>query len=361
MKYAFYTQPVAFCIIYDYYTEDEVEIVHDELETLEKYLGLPVETGTAFNVLGKPKKENRGLFLDTHYRDKEQSAILTLNKKLFSPEVLHEVKNGHWFFRYLDDAQDYTTLVSLYKQGGYYHSHVDKSFLTAIYYTWKEPKTFEGGDICFGDFRVPVENNCLVIFPSNTEHKVTKVTQGSGRYAITQFINLVKQMPRPDIQRFTNFLTVGEFEEVWSVINASDRWTQNGKSQEGTRKFGYLNLIDRPFFAEYLLNKIRNVTKRNFKLDRVYANGQVFGQNGSFHQDNIAQNTFTFLLYMNKVTDLDNWGGETQFRFYDDQLISFQPETNSALLFDSRLWHRGLGPNKNIDDMRITIAWKLSI
>jgi Rps23 Pro-64 3,4-dihydroxylase Tpa1-like proline 4-hydroxylase len=362
MKFEFYTEPVTFCIIRNFYSDDEVQLIHEELDRLDPHLGGAEQTGTAHTVQGTPKKHNRGAFLDDIYgRNRNTSTILKLNRKVFSPEVKYELQKGNWFFKYFDRTNHDSTLVSRYRQGDYYHSHEDQSFMTAIYYIWKEPKAFEGGDLFFGDFRVSIENNCMLIFPSNTQHTVSRVTRGSGRYAISQFISYERPHPRPNIRRFTNFLTVTEFDKVWSLIQQSTSWTQHGISREGTRRFGFLDLIRESYFSEFLASKIRQVTDMNLRLDRVYANGQVFGQDGSFHQDNTEPDTFTFLVYMNKIDDLENWGGETQFRFYDDQLTVFQPETNSALLFDSTLWHRGLGPSRHVDEMRITIAWKFTL
>lgn len=363
MQYGFYTSPVTFCIIRNVYSNDEVQLIHEELDRLEPHFGGAEKTGTALNIHGDPKKKNRGLFLDDFYQGKRNdSSILKLNRRVFAPEVKYELQKGNWFFKYLDRTNYDVTLVSTYRQGGYYHPHEDESFITAIYYTWREPKAFEGGDIYFGDFKVPIENNCMLIFPSNTQHMVRQVTKGSGRYAISQFISYGERpFPRPNIRLLKNFLTVTEFDKVRSIIDGSRTWGQNGTSLEGTRKFGYLELMHEPYFSDYLVDKIRQVTELNLRLDRVYANGQVFGQDGSFHQDSHLPNTFTFMIYTNKVDDLENWGGETQFKFYDDQLTVFQPETNSALFFDSTIWHRGLGPSRRVDEMRVTVAWKFTL
>lgn len=361
MEFQFFNNPVTFCLIRNFYTDDEVQLIHEELHGLESYLSGSERTGAAMNVKGNPKKKNRGIFLDDHYiRNRDESPILKLNRKVFSPEVKYELQKGNWFFKYLDRTNHDSTLVSQYRQGNYYHIHEDQSFITAIYYTWKEPKAFEGGDLYFGDFKVPIENNCMLIFPSNTKHSVSEVTWGSGRYAISQFISYERPNPRPNIQRFVNFLSVTEFDKVWSIIDKAESWTQKGTSREGTQSFGYLNLAHEPYFTEYLVERISRATDMKLRLDRVYANGQMFGQDGSFHRDSELPNTFTFLLYMNKIDNLEKWGGETQFRFYDDQLTVFQPETNSALMFDSTIWHRGLGPTRHVDEMRITVAWKFT-
>jgi Rps23 Pro-64 3,4-dihydroxylase Tpa1-like proline 4-hydroxylase len=276
--------------------------------------------------------------------------------------VKHELAKGHWFFKYLSRTKHDSTLVSYYQLGDYYKTHEDESFITAIYYTWKEPKTFEGGDLYFGDFKVPVENNCMLIFPSQTEHRVSEVTSGLGRYAISQFISIEPPQRKIPIDKFNNFLSVPDFNRVSSFLSENSNWTLSGKSNDTTPKFWYLGLSSDTFFTDYLFRKICELCKVDFKLKRVYANGQTFGQNGAFHQDDTEPNTFTFLLYVNSIEDgdLEHWGGETQFKT-DEGFMSYVPVTNSALLFDSRLWHRGIGPSRRVDGMRITVAWKLSL
>ena len=364
MEYEFHTFPVAFCIIKNFYSKDEVEDIHEELSTLKTHFLKGEVTGTARNVVGKTRKENHGIFLDDFYKDRQESTILQLNRRVVSPQVIYELSKRHWFFKYLSRTQHDSTLVSYYQQGDYYKSHDDESFITAIYYTWKEPKSFEGGDIYFGDFKVPIENNSVLVFPSYTEHRVSEVTSGLGRYAISQFISYGKHHVdrRIPVERFTNLLTVTDFNQVASFVFGSKNWTLSGKSQDYTPKFWYLDLSSEPFFTEYLLNKIQVLCQKDFKLKRVYANGQTFGQDGAFHQDDTEPNCLTFLTYMNSIdgSELESWGGETQFKI-DEGFLSYVPETNSALLFDSRLWHRGMSPNRHMDGMRVTIAWKLCV
>ena len=114
MEFEFHTHPVTFCIIRNFYSEDEIGLVHEELERLEPHFGGAEKTGTARNVQGSPKKHNRGIFLDDHHGN---SIILKLNRKLFSPEVKYELKKGNWFFKYLDRTNHDSTLVSKEKGG----------------------------------------------------------------------------------------------------------------------------------------------------------------------------------------------------------------------------------------------------
>ena len=349
-------------IIENFFNEDEVETVHAELDVLKNRLETPEATGTAKTFNGKPKKENTGVFLDAYYKNnRQESAILKLNRKVFSPEIKYELKKLHWFFGYIENTNHDSTLVSYYKKGDYYKEHTDESIITAIYYTWKEPKNFKGGDLYIEEQLVPITNNCLLLFPSRLKHRVSEITEGEGRWAITQFISF-KEPPRPGIDKYTNFLDVSEFNMVNKVLKESSSWCFKGKSMNGDNKFWYHELMNDPYFSEVLVRKIMQTTGLNLKLERVYANGQSFGQNGSFHQDSTEPNTFTFLLYLNEIKreDLDEWGGETQFKM-NDRLLSFQPETNSALIFMSEIFHRGLSASRYINEMRITVAWKFKL
>ena len=189
-KFQFFTEPVPHCIIKNYYTPAELQLLWAELDFLKGKLSPPDQTGTAVGPDGKPKKKNKGAFIDDLYTKRELSNILQLNRKIGKPEINGKILGQNWFYNYLkpcDRLKD-RTLVSYYEDGDYYEPHTDSAMVTVISYHWKEPKSFEGGDLYFGNYKVPIENNCLLIFPSCTEHEVKRVS-GHGRYAITQFLN----------------------------------------------------------------------------------------------------------------------------------------------------------------------------
>lgn len=352
-----YTSPVTFCIIRNFYTQDELELLGPELEKLKPHFGGPEQTGTAHDMLGNVKKNNRGIFL------KNDHPICKLNRKVVRPELIHDLAKENWFFNYIKHCNQDNTLVSYYEDSGHYKSHTDSSIVTAIVYYWKEPKMFHGGDICFGDFVVPLTNNCLLIFPSCTEHRVTPLT-GSGRYAITQFISRVEEPPRQiePIKRFTNILTVNEFNKAKKIIE-NGNWTSGGYSGNPISqiKFLYMDLMNNSFFSNELFEKIQNLVGVKLHLDRVYANGQWHGLDGSWHQDNQDPSAWTFLLYLNEIPDceLDKYEGTTDFKETDCAFKSILPVSNSGLLFMSNLFHRGKSPSRFYHDMRVTIAWKL--
>ncbi len=165
------------------------------------------------------------------------------------------------------------------------------------------------------------------------------------------------------VHRFYDFLNITEFNKVKNIIEMG-KWSAGGTSGNPTSdvKFLYMDLQHEPLLRETLLSKIEMVTKKKFNLDRVYANGQWHGLDGAWHQDNQQKNTWTFLLYMNEIEpcDLDKFYGCTEFK--EDETINkaYKPIPNSALLFPSWLYHRGMSPSRFFANMRITVAWKLS-
>lgn len=338
----------------NYFSEDEVKDILEELDSLRPSLEAPENTGTARSVLGVPKKSNRGIFL-TH----PNSGILRLMRKTFSPEVKIQLNKAHWFFKYIEKTNHDSTLVSYYRKGDYYKEHSDESLVTAIYYVWREPKSFEGGDIIIDGQTVHIKNNSLLVFPSTLKHKVSEITEGEGRWSISQFID--QRNPLDKIKNFSNFLHVSEFNKLTKNIFNSKKWSFIGSSHGGEQesKFWHLSLSDEQFFTEFLFDRICSLTGLKLELERVYANGQSMGQNGSFHQDSERPGSFTFLLFVNEIEDIDEWGGETQFKIGQHQIISYQPVPNTALFFPSRMFHRGLAPRKNT--LRVTIAWKCKI
>lgn len=350
----YFTEPVTFCILKNFYSEDELEIIWKELENLQPNFGGPEKTGTACDAIGNPKKNNKGIFLPSG------NPITILNRKLFSRELVHDLSKLNWFFEYLKHLNHDSTLVSYYEDSGHYKAHTDNSIITAIHYLWKEPKTFTGGELFFGNFEVPIENNCLLIFPSCTLHEV-KPLRGGGRYALTQFVSMKQKDPEPVLRRFANVLSILEFKKVQEIIDAG-KWTNKGNSGKNSLvHFLYMNLMDNDFFSKHLKDKICKLTGHNLKLDRVYANGQYHGLDGSFHQDSQKDGTWTFLLYMNEIEpdQLDEFHGTTEIK-REDRIIAFQPETNSAILFPSQRWHRGRSPSRFFPGLRVTVAWKFS-
>jgi hypothetical protein len=190
-----------FLVIDDFYTDDECVDIWKELDflTYDRKLMPPEETGTAHDLdTGVALKKNSALFLDGLYAKRDFSNILTLNRKLFLPEVSFNFQNMDNCFKYIHLTNGDSTLISYYEEKDYYKAHTDTSLLTYLYWCHKEPKKFEGGDLILSelDEGITYKNNRLVVFPSWRLHEVTPIKMieevepysGYGRYCITNFV-----------------------------------------------------------------------------------------------------------------------------------------------------------------------------
>ena len=190
--------PFPFLKIENIYNENELKLIWQELDFLTHPIKLnpPEETGTAKNEDGVILKYNSGLFLDKIYEERKISNILTISRKLFSPEItdnFSELSFGYESIKYTNDDR---TLLSYYENSSYYKPHIDNAIYTAITWFFKEPKCFTGGDFyfCDYDYKIQIKNNMSIIFPSFVRHSVDEILLnenlliGSGRYSMTQFM-----------------------------------------------------------------------------------------------------------------------------------------------------------------------------
>lgn len=92
---------------------------------------------------------------------------------------------------------------------------------------------------------------------------------------------------------------------------------------------------------------------------RQYANGHTYGQGGEIHTDDKRAGCYTLLLYPMPLWE-QHWEGETEFYDAKGQLAQAHfPEPRSGLLFDGRIPHRGRGPAKAFDGLRMSLAFKV--
>lgn len=161
-----------------------------------------------------------------------------------------------------------------------------------------------------------------------------------------------------------SFLNNSELSKCHAIIN-SKRWRYNHYSKVSEMydvPFWSMNLIEESFFNTDLLNIIEKTFLKKFKLNRVYLNGQTFGQNGSFHTDSEEPNTYTFCLYLADISrDLvDTAGGYIYFKIPDEKYkICYEPIYNRGILFPSNILHMASHFTRFIMKMRLCVSWKL--
>ena len=190
-------------IIYDnFYNQEELDLVWEEL----KYYTKPGKLLEAKDFGGVINKTNsHAIALDAVYINdtknnvnyRKLSNILTVNRKLFLPEILEPFANIHDCCSIAPLASYDITKIRYYHDEEYYAPHLDKTFqFLEFSYFYKEPKKFEGGELYFPDYNyeLPCTNNSMIIFPGWVRHGVKKVSiknsdyyDGWGRYCISSF------------------------------------------------------------------------------------------------------------------------------------------------------------------------------
>lgn len=181
---------LSYIVVDDFFTAVELEDVLQEVRDLKRFL-LPVDkTGSAVNHNGKVKKTGTGVFLDRLYKDnRDASAILQANRKLFLPEITERAEQLDVVFNFISSSTEDHTLLNYYTANQEYKAHEDASRISAV--TFLNFGHFTGGDFIF-----PKQNECVkakhnraVIFPSCTTHQALPVEGNGTRVSIAQFIN----------------------------------------------------------------------------------------------------------------------------------------------------------------------------
>jgi hypothetical protein len=189
--------PFPLVLIEGLYTEEELFLIHQELDYLHiggrlKYEGTGASLGTSAN--------REGVWLKEVYKELEYSNIHCISRKVL--KLIEHIKTDEWFFSNMEVFAD-STLVSYYTEGGSYEAHRDLASITAVHWTHKGDKpSFSGGEIHFPDYNITLSptKSTIVLFPSCISHEVLEVRQGIeddvynkyGRYAITHFMSLYK-------------------------------------------------------------------------------------------------------------------------------------------------------------------------
>jgi len=161
------------------------------------------------------------------------------------------------------------------------------------------------------------------------------------------------------ITKYEEVLTKTRLVRCMSAINDGAWQFGGGSTPESKSKFWYMNLMHEPLFSKIIFEDIKKMLCCDFILDQCYANGQTYGQDGSFHYDGTSQvfkDEWTFLLYLTNV------GGNTEILIDNEKetIMSIEPRINTAVLFPQNLMHRGLAPTRNCYDLRVTVAFKMT-
>ena len=191
-----FDKPFPHLIIENFYNKEELKLVWEEF----KFLTKPNKLLEAKDYGGVVTHTNsHALILDEVYgkRYRKLSNILTVNRKLFTSDILDLFAEIEDCCSIAKDCNYDVTKVRYYHDGEYYKPHTDRAFhFLAFSYFNKEPKKFSGGELYFPKYKYKYgcENNSMIIFPGWVEHGVNEVKiedsdyyDGYGRYSITSF------------------------------------------------------------------------------------------------------------------------------------------------------------------------------
>lgn len=185
-------------------SDNQLSYVWKELEFLtnKSTMMLPEDTGSA-KIDGENTKKNYGVFLNDIYKDTRISAIHNLiNIKSMSEEVINAFIGMDDMHKAMKRISSVGTLVNYYQNEDRYFWHEDDCVYSVVYYLYKEPKCFTGGDIKFiinrNEYSYEIENNMAIVFPSSYTHSVSPVKMNEryeelstyGRYCISQFMKI---------------------------------------------------------------------------------------------------------------------------------------------------------------------------
>lgn len=141
-------------------------------------------------------------------------------------------------------------------------------------------------------------------------------------------------------------------------------WKIAGWSQftPETRVFWFKDLLDSKYIVDILSSKVEESFNRKIQVNRLYANGQSHGQCGMFHRDVELdqEGDYYSLVYYSHKNWLPEYGGHLMIKT-ENNIESYWPESNSAIMFNSKLEHCPLEPTVFCKTQRESIAFKFKM
>jgi len=193
-------------LIDNFYNENEFKEIWIDLDrfNLENYKEVWLSDTNDFNRAtdenGNSLAKNSRIYLDKLYPNnlRNTSFIFKNYLKIVSKEILDIYKQLQPCNRNIYDVNVDYTMISYYNENEEYKYHSDRATMTALWWSYKEPKSFIGGDLLFkdNDVKIDCKNNRLVMFPSFYLHSSNKIKLTnkndnlSGKYTISHFYNI---------------------------------------------------------------------------------------------------------------------------------------------------------------------------
>ena len=164
----------------------------------------------------------------------------------------------------------------------------------------------------------------------------------------------MEQVKLGEVVSIDNFLDKIDFKKVVDrTIDALWGVQRSDPINKENMDFLYLDVSNEEFYNKYLFDKVKQHLDGEYKLERIYFNGQWAGREGNFHNDGCD---ITVLFY---VSDYEyGWGGFTEIMTPSPTII--HPLANRLLIFPGRIMHKGYSFSYQSCPMRISLAFKLN-
>ena len=195
-KYPFYHT-----LIEDYANEYELQMITKEISGYNK-----LEMRAMKELLGggsDPHHENlllenksEAYCVDEMFKDnRSKSHVLQFGRKIFHLGLEKYVKQNP-LLGFIPISTRDVTYVQRYQNGSYYHTHCDRSVLTAVHLIYVQD--FKGGQLYFPkhNYMPPLKHNKCIIFSGYENHGVKEIKsdhKGYIRYSINQRLYLAKE------------------------------------------------------------------------------------------------------------------------------------------------------------------------
>ena len=156
-----------------------------------------------------------------------------------------------------------------------------------------------------------------------------------------------------EIKIVDNFL---DGKDIQKITSNDLTWNlQTSNRGKGELTFLSSNKTGDKFFNTYLFDKVvEKLDKGDYKLDRVYFNGQWNGREGSLHSDNCD---ITALIYMSHYEY--GGGGFTEILTQPKPTLVY-PILNRLVIFPGSILHKAYSFAYQYCPIRTTLAFKIN-
>ena len=161
-----------------------------------------------------------------------------------------------------------------------------------------------------------------------------------------------------EVEIIDNFLDSIDLKKVVERVgNRHCQWEVQQSNADYDRvgqQFLYLDVSEEKYFNTYIFKQIKKHLDGEYKLERIYFNGQWSGREGRLHNDQCDR---TVLFYVSEYQY--GWGGFTEIMTSTTEPTIIHPLKNRLLIFPGTIMHKGYSFSYQSSPMRISLAFKL--